>query len=986
MKREAWWSLVLCGCLAAPVCGGTFGKAVSIGGHASDLVLDETRGELYVANFTANRIEALAVPDGTLKHSINVAPQPGSLALSPDGRYLLVTHYANYQTPGMPRNAITLLDLATGARQTFALSAPPLGAAFLINGRALIVTTTEFLSFEPVSGTVRLLDTVEGVTATTLPAPPANFPPQIIAASVAASRDQQVVYGLTDTIRFRYDLLSGRVVSLGYTAEPPLGPRVVSVSRDGAYYTAGWALFDRQGSVIAQFPGASGLLNVGSHAIDSDRGVIYAQIPAEEGAPPVLMIADADNLTVRERVQLPENLAGRSVLSSDGSMMYSASDSGVLILPVGNYSRARRLKTSSEEIFLRTGFCNRRVAVQGLWIEDESGATTDFTIASSHPAITVSPSYGTTPARVEVRADPNALQNRSGTAVAWLDIRSSGAVNLPSRVRVLASLLEPDQRGTVIHIPGRLVDILADPVRNRFYVLRQDRNEVLVFDAADYRRIAVLRTGNTPTQMAITADRRLLLVGNDNSQIANVYDLDTLVQTAPVRFPPGHYPRSLAAAAGAILAASRVAGPNHTIDRVDLLTRTASELPTLGVYENKVDLHTVLVASGNGSSILVAEADGSLMLYDANAATFTISRKDYTSLEGAYAASNSGMFVVDNLLLNSSLVPVGRFEKGANLSSGFAFDGDSGLLTLAPPGGGAGVMERVDLSSAAAVRPTRIAEAPPEREPGFALTRTLAPLANRQAIVSLTTAGFTVLSWNYDAATAPPRIDAVVNAADFGRPVAPGGLIAVFGEDLSPVNMATSEMPLPTALGDTCLTVNGAPVPMLFVSPGQVNAQLPFEAEGNVTLALHTPGGVSDNFPLSVSSTAPSLFHSGSAGPLVDIATVVRAENNQLATQANPVHGGDALVIYLTGLGRVWPAVPAGSAAPYDPLAQVVIPPAVTLGGTELPVLYAGLTPGCAGVYQINVRVPHWAPAGSKVPLTIDQGDSSTTVTVRVVQ
>ena len=85
-------------------------------------------------------------------------------------------------------------------------------------------------------------------------------------------------------------------------------------------------------------------------------------------------------------------------------------------------------------------------------------------------------------------------------------------------------------------------------------------------------------------------------------------------------------------------------------------------------------------------------------------------------------------------------------------------------------------------------------------------------------------------------------------------------------------------------------------------------------------------------------------------------------------------------------LGRVWPAVPAGSAAPYDPLAQVVIPPAVTLGGMELPVLYAGLTPGYAGVYQINVRVPHWAPAGSKVPLTIVQGDSSTTVPVRVVQ
>ena len=68
MKSELRWSLILCGCLAAALHGGTFGKAVSIGVHASDLVLDESRGLLYVANFTANRIEVLAVPDGTLKY------------------------------------------------------------------------------------------------------------------------------------------------------------------------------------------------------------------------------------------------------------------------------------------------------------------------------------------------------------------------------------------------------------------------------------------------------------------------------------------------------------------------------------------------------------------------------------------------------------------------------------------------------------------------------------------------------------------------------------------------------------------------------------------------------------------------------------------------------------------------------------------------------------------------------------------------------
>ena len=93
------------------------------------------------------------------------------------------------------------------------------------------------------------------------------------------------------------------------------------------------------------------------------------------------------------------------------------------------------------------------------------------------------------------------------------------------------------------------MDLLADPARNRFYILRQDKNQVLVFAGATYKQIGTLRTGNTPTQMALTLDRQYLLVGNDDSQLANVYDLDRLEQLEPVAFPPGHYPRSIASSA-----------------------------------------------------------------------------------------------------------------------------------------------------------------------------------------------------------------------------------------------------------------------------------------------------------------------------------------------------------------------------------------------------------------------------------------------------
>ena len=160
---------------------------------------------------------------------------------------------------------------------------------------------------------------------------------------------------------------------------------------------------------------------------------------------------------------------------------------------------------------------------------------------------------------------------------------------------------DPDQRGTFVNVPGKLVDLLADPVRDRFYVLRQDRNQVLVFDGTSYAQIATLRTSNTPTQMAVTFDRKYLLVGHDNSQLAYVYDLDTLEPLPPIRFPFGHYPRSLAASGKTILAACRVAGPVHTIDRVDFANRTATALPSLGVYKNDVHPETVLEASPNGA-------------------------------------------------------------------------------------------------------------------------------------------------------------------------------------------------------------------------------------------------------------------------------------------------------------------------------------------------------------------------------------------------
>lgn len=1010
LSKSHWWKVILGSSLATAAWGQTLGQVVSIGGQASDIALDEPRGLLYIANFTANQVDVMSLANNTIQTSINVPSQPSALALSPNDQYLVVASYGNATPPASSSNAITVVDLTSNGVQTFALANPPLGVAFGADGLALVVTSTNFLLLDPSSGTTTQLATIAGVAANALPQPTGTAPSTIVAASVAASGDGLTIYGYGSTLLFQYNVSTKTITSSLYTASPPLGPQAVSVSQDGSYFTAGWALKDSLFYNISQFPNPSGALNIGTTAIDSVHNVIYAQIPpgtsttssattsssSSSTTPPTLQIVASDNLTVENQLNLPENFAGRSVLSSDGNTLYGVSESGVMVLPVGSLSNAHEVAATQQDLVFRGNFCDRSTSTQTLTVVDPGGGKTAFSIASNTPGLSVSPSSAVTPATVTVTVDPNVFASQQGTVVAQLQIQSNQAVNIPSAVRVLINSQQPSQRGAFVDVPGTLVDILPDPTQDLFYILRQDANEVLVFNSTNNTQVATLRTKNTPKGMAITFDQQYLLVGHDNSSYTSVFDLQTLQELQPVRMYNDDYVQSLAASSNAILAVTRNAsGGSPTIHSINLATGFSTRLPSLGVWQNQVALNSVMVASSNGSSIFMAGSDGSTMLYDANSNTFTVSRKDFTSLSGAYAASNFDQYVAGNNLLDSSLVPITQFETNSGSSSGFAFVNQAGYRTTAPaPSGGGqstapGVIEQINTAtpSQAVSLATQMVEAPLLGSTGAVLTRTIAPLYDQSAIINLTVSGFTVLPWNYAASVAPPQITGVSNAANFTSAIAPGGLISVFGNQLSPVNMASSEIPIPTALANSCLSVNGLPVPVLFVSPTQINAQMPFEEEGNVTLILRTPGGVSNNFNFVVLPNAPSIFLSGTAGPETNIPTVVRNDDGQLVTDSNPIHrdSNTALVIYLTGLGPTNPAVPDGMPAPTSPLATALTQPTVTLGGVPLPLLYYGLAPGLVGVNQINVEVPSNVPDGLQVPLVISQGSSTTSVTVRVV-
>ncbi|MBZ5674360.1 MAG: hypothetical protein LAP61_08960 [Acidobacteriia bacterium] len=969
---------------------GTFGKVVSIGGEASDVALDEPRGVLYVANFTANRIEVMSLQTNTIQTALSVAAQPSALSVSLDGHWLLVGHYGNHAAPGSPTNGLTLIDLRNKyAKQVFVLPDPPLGLAFGADGRALVVTTKNFVLFDPTFGTTTVLTSIAALAAKALPVPAQSFPPNIVAAAAAASPDGNVIWGFGDTLKFRYVVASQSLLSSLYTSTPALAPRTVSVSGDGSFATLGWELSDSSLYNLAQFPNAGGVLNIGTTQIDPARRVIYEQMAPSDSTkvpPPVLQIVDDDNLTIRESLQLPENTAGKSALKKDGSIMYSVSDSGILVLPVGSLNQSPRLTASVEDLVFRGNFCDRTVATQTIVISDPGGNKTPFTISSSDPGVKVSPSSGVTPAVITVKVDPNAFQNFKGTMAATLTLSSTQAVNQPRPIRVLVNSREPNQRGTFIDIPGTLKDLTADPVRDHYYVLRQDKNQVLVFKGSNNTQVATLRTCTTPMSIAITYDRQYLMIGCDNSHYAWVYDLDTFQQQASIQMSTGDYIQSLAASAKAILAVTRdAAGGDPNIHRIDFNARSSVSLPSLGPWENKVPLNTMLSAAPNGATIVGASSDGSVLLYDANVDNFTISRKDFASLSGAVAASSFGQYVIGNQIFDSSLVPTATIQPANGTSSGFLFVDQNGFFISAADSASPGVLARVNAADGTAVLPTGVVEAPVLGVTGSVFTRTLALLPSRSEFVALTTSGITVLPPNYDASVAAPFITNVVSAADLKSPVAPGGLMAVLGTDLSGTNIATNEVPLPTVIGDSCLTVNGAPVHMLFVSPTQVNAQMPAQESGNVAIVMHTPGGVSNTFFLTLLTGAPSVFLTTLDG-VDNVPAIVRWNNGLVVTSTNPVHRGDILTIYLTGLGAVNPPVSDGSAGLVDPLSTTVVNPVVKIGGVDADVLFSGLVPGMPGAYVINVSVSNSTPQGLSVPLTITQGDITVTENVRVVQ
>jgi uncharacterized protein (TIGR03437 family) len=187
-----------------------------------------------------------------------------------------------------------------------------------------------------------------------------------------------------------------------------------------------------------------------------------------------------------------------------------------------------------------------------------------------------------------------------------------------------------------------------------------------------------------------------------------------------------------------------------------------------------------------------------------------------------------------------------------------------------------------------------------------------------------------------------------------GAPPSSGSLITATGTNLAADGGVRAEQfPLPETLAGVSLLVNGTPLPLVAVDPWQVTAQLPQEQpEGAAAFQLlFSDGAQPAPVAADVSSFAPGIY----AG--ADCQAFYHAGTAQLADDAHPAVAGEEVVSFWTGLGRTDPWLQAGLPAPVSPLARSA-QPELRIGGQPATVTFAGLAPGFAGLYQVNVVVP----------------------------
>ena len=231
--------------------------------------------------------------------------------------------------------------------------------------------------------------------------------------------------------------------------------------------------------------------------------------------------------------------------------------------------------------------------------------------------------------------------------------------------------------------------------------------------------------------------------------------------------------------------------------------------------------------------------------------------------------------------------------------------------------------------------------------------------------------------------------DDIVNASDYSSgPFAPNSVLTIFGSNLS---WYTDAVPsdfnatiVPTQMGGVAVYVDNWPAPLLYVSGPQINFLIPSnEIAGNATVRVVREGVTGPEVTVTLVNAAPALFDPGTG-----FAIATHADGT-LLTDASPGQPGEIVVVYATGLGATEPNPDPGEIPQTAALMVWLSSLTVSLNGAVLPsdlIMYAGVTPGCVGLSQLNIKLPQDVGANPPIQVSVGTQSTSSALELAVVQ
>ena len=208
--------------------------------------------------------------------------------------------------------------------------------------------------------------------------------------------------------------------------------------------------------------------------------------------------------------------------------------------------------------------------------------------------------------------------------------------------------------------------------------------------------------------------------------------------------------------------------------------------------------------------------------------------------------------------------------------------------------------------------------------------------------------------------------------------VAPGGIVAIFGVNLATLTAVAPDGMLPQTMGGLTVAVGDRLLPLFFVSPGQINAQVPDDlATGDQVLTVSPALAAQVRVPFTVVRNAPGLFEVPVDGQTIANAMAMHEDGSAVTADA-PAKAGELLTLYGTGFGPAERPRPEGLPIPESPSYNLVDAVTVQVGQLAIPAEKAYAVVGRCGIDAVQFRLDGSVTGTVTLRVTINGVDSNT--------